>query len=81
MLYLFFEAYPISFQEGRHMSAGVAGLPLISILIGVMLGCVLLATTTRTRLAPNPAEGRVQETRLILMAVGAAAFPFGLFWL
>ena len=80
LIYLCFEAYPISFLEARHMSSGVANLPLISILIGVFCGCALLATTTKTRLAPNPKEGRMQETRLLLMIVGALALPIGLFW-
>ena len=79
-LYLFFEAYPISFAEQRGMSPGVASLPFIGILIGVFFGCALIAFTTKTKLAPNPQEGRMQETRLLLMIVGAAALPIGLFW-
>ena len=80
LIYLFFEAYPISFAEDRHFSSGVASLPFIAILIGVFCGCALLAFTTKTKLAPNPQEGRMQETRLLLMIVGAAALPVGLFW-
>lgn len=62
------------------MSPGIATLPFISILVGVLVGCVLLATTTHTRLSPNPQEGRAQETRLILMIVAAICLPIGLFW-
>ena len=80
MLYLFFEAYPISFAEERQWSPGVASLPFISILIGVLIGCALLAFTTKTKLAPNPEEGRLQETRLLLMIAGAVSLPIGLFW-
>lgn len=79
-MYLFFTAYPISFAGDRHMSPGVASLPFIAILVGVFIGCATIAFTTRTKLAPNPAEGRMQETRLLLMIIGAAAFPVGLFW-
>lgn len=80
LIYLCFEAYPISFAEQRHMGAVVSTLPFISILVGVLIGCILLASTTRTRLAPNPKEGRVQETRLLLMIAGGVALPVGLFW-
>jgi hypothetical protein len=62
------------------MSGGVASLPFIAILIGVFCGCALIAFTTRTKLAPNPQEGRMQETRLLLMIIGASALPIGLFW-
>ncbi|KAK5171046.1 uncharacterized protein LTR77_004190 [Saxophila tyrrhenica] len=80
LVYLFFEAYPVSFSEERGMSPGVASLTFISILLGVFCGCALLAFTTTTRLAPNPQEGRFQETRLLLMIAGAATLPIGLFW-
>lgn len=80
-MYLFFEAYPVSFSEDRGMSPGIASLTFISILIGVLIGCALLAFTTTTRLAPNPQEGRYQETRLLLMIAGAGTLPVGLFWL
>ncbi len=62
------------------MSGGVASLPFIAILVGVFFGCALIAFTTRTKLAPNPQEGRMQETRLLLMIIGASALPLGLFW-
>jgi len=35
ILYLFFEAYPIAFQESRGWNTGVGALPFISITIGV----------------------------------------------
>ena len=62
------------------MSGGVASLPFIAILVGVFFGCALIAFTTRTNLAPNPQEGRMHETRLLLMIIGASALPLGLFW-
>lgn len=80
LIYLFFEAYPISFQGHRGWSAGVASLPFISILIGVFLGCALIALTTKTKLAPDFEKGRNQETRLLLMAIGGIVLPIGLFW-
>jgi DHA1 family multidrug resistance protein-like MFS transporter len=38
ILYLFFEAYPISFQEQRGWNQGVGALPFLSIMIGVLFG-------------------------------------------
>jgi DHA1 family multidrug resistance protein-like MFS transporter len=42
ILYLFFEAYPISFQEERGWNQGVGALPFIGILIGVVIGCLTI---------------------------------------
>jgi hypothetical protein len=79
------------------MSPGVASLVFLSIMIGVFCGCAMLATTTNSRFAPNPQQGRYQETRMLLMLPGAVvgvdyeklgllaneyqALPIGLFWL
>jgi MFS transporter, DHA1 family, multidrug resistance protein len=41
-LYLFFEAYPISFQEERGWNQGVGALPFLGILIGVLCGSVTI---------------------------------------
>jgi hypothetical protein len=38
ILYLFFEAYPISFQEQRGWNQGIGALPFLSIMIGVLFG-------------------------------------------
>ena len=42
ILYLFFEAYPISFQEERGWNAGVGALPFIDIGVGVLVGCLTI---------------------------------------
>ncbi|KAI9691750.1 MAG: Cercosporin MFS transporter ctb4 [Bathelium mastoideum] len=80
LTYLFFLAYPMSFALERGWQPTQAGLPLISILLGVVGGGALIAFTTRTRLAPNMQEGRPQETRLLLMILGAVLLPIGMFW-
>lgn len=38
ILYLFFESYPISFQEKRGWNQGVGALPFLGILVGVLCG-------------------------------------------
>lgn len=82
ILYVFFEAYPISFQEKRHWSPGIASLPFLSLLIGVLLGCVIVAISSKTHLARiYKQHGHiVPEERLPPMILGACILPAGLFW-
>lgn len=83
ILYLFFEAYPVSFGEVRGWRQdGVAALPFIGIMIGVLLGASLIVYTTKTRFARKLAKhGRVvPEERLVPMMVASVLLPVGLFW-
>lgn len=81
-LYLFFEAYPISFQEERHWNRGVGALPFIGLTLGVFFGCGYIIWVTKTQFALKLKEnGRVvPEERLPPMMIGAAIFPIGMFW-
>ncbi|RDW79179.1 MFS transporter [Aspergillus mulundensis] len=83
ILYLFFEAYPVSFQEERGWTnEGIAGLPFIGIMIGVFCGVALIIWQTKTRFAHKLAKhGRViPEERLVPMMVASVLLPGGLFW-
>jgi hypothetical protein len=82
ILYLFFTAYPISFQRERGWNQGVGALPFIGILIGVLLGSITITYVTKTRFARKlKKHGRViPEERLVPMIFGAVIFPIGLFW-
>lgn len=82
ILYLFFEAFPIAFQQKRHWNEGVGALPFISIGIGVLLGGLYIIYTTKTRFKRKMEHhGRViPEERLPPMIVGGFVFPAGLFW-
>jgi DHA1 family multidrug resistance protein-like MFS transporter len=83
ILYLFFEAYPVSFQEERGWNDGVGALPFLSIFVGILLasGLVIVNTKTRYRRLHEKSGGRVPpEERLILMGVGGCVLPIGLFW-
>ncbi|KAI2789497.1 Citrinin biosynthesis cluster MFS transporter mrr1 [Penicillium oxalicum] len=74
ILYLFFEAYPISFNLVRGWtSLGVAALPFIGIMIGVLFGAALIIYTTKTRFARKLAKhGKVvPEERLVPMMVAS----------
>ncbi|KAJ5760605.1 hypothetical protein N7520_007761 [Penicillium odoratum] len=83
ILYLFFEAYPISFGQVRGWThEGVAALPFIGIMIGVIGGISLIIYTTKTRFARKLAKhGRVvPEERLVPMMIASVLLPIGLFW-
>ncbi|CAD6442598.1 f42aebb5-e7a6-4ad3-be1c-b77f14329f51 [Sclerotinia trifoliorum] len=82
ILYLFFEAYPISFQQARGWSPGLAALPFIGILIGVLIGACTIAFITKTRFARKfQKHGKViPEERLPPMILGSFILPVGLFW-
>ncbi|KAI9872823.1 MAG: Citrinin biosynthesis cluster MFS transporter mrr1 [Pleopsidium flavum] len=82
ILYLFFTAYPISFQEERKWNAGVGALPFLGITIGVLIGGSIIVFTTKTRFARKlKKHGKViPEERLPPMIAGAALLPCGLFW-
>jgi hypothetical protein len=51
ILYLFFTAYPTSFQEERKWNSGVGALPFLGITIGVLIGGAIIAYVTKTRFA------------------------------
>ncbi|MCJ1478148.1 hypothetical protein MMC13_006824 [Lambiella insularis] len=82
ILYLFFEAYPISFQGQRGWSPGVGALPFLGITLGVVLGAIVIVVVTKTRFARKLKEhGKViPEERLVPMIFGGAILPAGLFW-
>ncbi|KAI1763132.1 MFS general substrate transporter [Hypoxylon sp. FL1150] len=82
ILYLLFEAYPISFQEERGWNNGVGALPFLAITVGVVSGASLVIYVSKTRYERIIKEsGRLQpEERLIPMMIGAVLFPAGLFW-
>lgn len=83
VLYLFFEAYPIAFQQVRGWNQGVGALPFLGITIGVILGVGVITYTSRTRFKRKmEANGGkpIPEERLIPMIIGAFLLPAGLFW-
>lgn len=82
VIYLFFEAYPIAFQQQRGWNLGVGALPFLSITIGVIFGAIFVSYLTKTRFARKmKQQGRVvPEERLPPMVLGAVMLPIGLFW-
>lgn len=82
LIYLFFEAYPVSFHEDRGWSSGVSALPFLAIIVGVILGAVIIVVFSKTRFTRIISEkGRLPpEQRLLPMMIGGACFPVGLLW-
>ena len=82
IIYLLFEAYPVSFQEERAWNAGVGSLPFIAITGGVFCGAGLIVWYSKAYMAPKMQRiGRLQpEERLPPMMVGGALLPAGMFW-
>lgn len=83
IVYLLFEAFPISFQEKRGWNLGVGALPFLSITVGVVIGGLYVVYITKTTFARKMAEngGRViPEDRLPPMIIGGCILPAGLFW-
>ena len=82
ILYLLFEAYPITFHEDRGWNLGVASLPFSSFIVGCIMGCGVIgySTATNFKKALIKHGKAIPEERLPPMIVGAIVLPVGLFW-
>ncbi|PYH98407.1 hypothetical protein BO71DRAFT_316418, partial [Aspergillus ellipticus CBS 707.79] len=83
LLFLFFEGFPISFEESRGWRPQIASLSFIGLLVGVIIGFLGMLTWTLTlfRSQLNSTPGKIiPERRLPPMIVGAIGLPAGLFW-
>jgi DHA1 family multidrug resistance protein-like MFS transporter len=84
MLYLFYVAYPIVFEEIRHWNLGISSLPFLGIVAGVLCGCaVVIAHILITAKPPKmDKDGKpiiIPEERLPIMIIGSILVPVGLF--
>nr|XP_031859492.1 uncharacterized protein CI109_005140 [Kwoniella shandongensis]KAA5526564.1 hypothetical protein CI109_005140 [Kwoniella shandongensis] len=81
ILYLFFTAFPIVFQEVRGWTVGEGGLAFLGMGVGLMLGILInpLSNIFYRRASTN---GRTAppEARLPMCCIGAILAPIGLFW-
>lgn len=83
IIYLFFEAYPVAFQEQRGWNLGVGALPFLGLTIGVIIGVGIITYTSQTRYKRKMEENGgkpVPEERLVPMIFGSLLLPIGLFW-
>lgn len=83
LLYLFLTAVPLIFEENYHFKTGIAELPYIAMLIGIILGGALTVLLDRRYVrAMEKNNGKpVPEERLPPMMIGGFLFAAGLFWL
>ncbi|KAF3033538.1 hypothetical protein E8E11_000984 [Didymella keratinophila] len=82
-LFLLFAAYPIVFQQTRGWEQGIASLPFLAIIVGIMVSLVYVALVDQKRYANLVAKydgNAPPEARLPPAMLGAAALPIGLFW-
>ncbi|KAK7923602.1 hypothetical protein PG985_007673 [Apiospora marii] len=79
--FMFLSVIPITFQEKRGWSEGVAGLPYISLAIGTTLGWAAhhLQMRKYNRLTDDPNIKVTPEARLYGAMYGAVFLPIGLF--
>jgi DHA1 family multidrug resistance protein-like MFS transporter len=81
ILYLFLVCYPIVFAEVRGWPPGLAALPYIGMVVGMLFGGALVIAFqpwTNRRMAVT---GHVRpEDRLVPCIIGSIFFPIGLFW-
>lgn len=81
VVFLFLSVIPITFEDKRGWNEGVAGLPYISLCIGVTLGWIghQFQIKKYERLTNDPNHKIVPEDRLYGSMWGAAFLPIGLF--
>jgi multidrug resistance protein len=81
LLYMFFVAYPIIFQEGKGYSAGITGLMFIPLALGVAMSAVCSPLVNRHYLKMvHKYNGKPPaEVRLIPMMISCWLIPIGLF--
>ncbi|KAI1451530.1 MFS general substrate transporter [Annulohypoxylon moriforme] len=81
LLYMFFVAFPIIFQEGKGYSAGITGLMFIPLAVGVVASaiCAPLVNTHYRKLISKHKGLPPPELRLIPMMCSCWFIPIGLF--
>ncbi|ORY07261.1 putative MFS multidrug transporter [Clohesyomyces aquaticus] len=81
LLYMFFVAYPIVYQQGKGYSAGITGLMFIPIAVGVILSacCAPLVNMHYLTLCKKHNGKPPAEARLIPMMISCWCIPIGLF--
>lgn len=81
-LYLMFGAFPIVYEQNRGWSEGIAGLPFISVLVGMFIGLAYnMWDNKRYLLVSKKLHGFAPpEERLPPAMIGGLAVPIGLFW-
>lgn len=82
LLYCFLTAYTIVFQKVYGMNAGVGGLPLFGMVVGLFIAAAYIIYASRSYNIKLEKNGGVPvpEWRLPPVIAGGALFAAGLFW-
>ncbi|KAH8698582.1 synaptic vesicle transporter [Talaromyces proteolyticus] len=82
LLYCFLTAYTLVFQGVHGMNAGVGGLPLFGLVVGIFGAASYIIYSSRAYNAKLAANGGipVPEWRLPPVIIGGVLFAAGLFW-
>lgn len=80
IIYLTFTLYPLAFRKYRKWGAVKASLPFLSILLGVIIACFLLAIHSIYHVTAlyQKKKHHVPETRLPPMILGSLLLPAGM---
>jgi multidrug resistance protein len=81
-LYMFFDAFPIVFQQGRGWNPGVGGLSFLGILVGMLIGigCTIPANMHYIKTMDAHGGHAPPETRLVQCMPGAVLISISQFW-
>ncbi|KZF22154.1 major facilitator superfamily protein [Xylona heveae TC161] len=81
LLYMFFVAFPVVYQEGKGYSAGITGLMFIPIAVGVVMAamCAPFVNKHYLKVAAKYDGKPPAEVRLIPMMISCWFIPIGLF--
>lgn len=82
LLYLNLTAYALVYEEIYGWSLGVAGIPYMALIVGVMIGFLIIVFTNGSYVKKLEANNNipVPEWRLPLPMAGGIVFALGLFW-
>ncbi|KAK4501637.1 hypothetical protein PRZ48_007446 [Zasmidium cellare] len=82
VIYMLFEAFPVSFHDQRGWSLGVSALPFVSFVVGIVLGAGIMSYSAATNFkrAYIKHGHPIPEERLPPMIVGAVVLPIAFFW-
>ncbi|CDZ96474.1 mfs general substrate transporter [Phaffia rhodozyma] len=88
ILYLLFEAYPIVFTQGHHMSEGISGLMFLPLFIGGICAVITYIFYFNKRYIRihhkyshmDPPQPVPPEVRLEMALIGSWMFVIALFW-
>ncbi|KIW16098.1 hypothetical protein PV08_06149 [Exophiala spinifera] len=82
LVYVFLISYDLVFIDGYHMSSGVGGLTLLSLVLGCGLGVAASILDQRRMFHKMASNGglMIPEWRMPLCSAGAVAFALGLFF-